>query len=429
MDIIPISVPLDLPASLSLLKFVLVITFLLHILFINFMIGGTFWAVFFRMLRKEDPFYDRLAKDMISTVTVNKSIAVVVGVAPLLTISLAYIHFFYSANNITAPLWLSVIWLVALAFLALYVYKYTWDSQKYSINFKYFWGLLAFAIFLFVPFIFLTNINTMLYPDQWKNVYNFWDTIWVPNVIPRYLHFMNASFAVTGFFAYGYFHFRGKNKPEDANYYNRAKRLGLKWAFVATVLQMIFGVLNYVTLPMNSDSNLVLILIIIAVIFAGIATYFVSLNLFADKQINPYFIFTSIFVTLILMATLRHFVRENALKEPMKIVANKTEQYQANLASFMKTYSPTGEVTITGESVFEEVCMACHAIDRAIVGPPMTYAIEKYRGNPEAMKEFVSDPQKIDPEYPVMPPPPISQKEVDLVVDYLLSLEVGQNEN
>ena len=428
MDIIPIGVPLDLPASLSFLKIILVISFLLHIIFINFMIGGTFWAVFYRMLRKEDPFWERLARDMANTVTVNKSIAVVIGVAPLLAISLTYIHFFYSANNITAPLWLSIIWLVALAFLSLYIYKYTWDSQKYSINFKLFWGLLAFAIFLFIPFIFLANINLMLYPDQWKNIYNFWGSIWVPNAIPRYLHFINASFAITGFFAYGYFHFKGKDKPDDEQYYTRAQRLGLKWGLYATALQMIFGVLNYVTLPMIADSNLVLVLIILAVIFAGIAMYLVSLNLFTDKQINPYAIFATIFITLIFMATMRHVVRENALKEPMKIVANKTELYQTRLASFMKTYSPTGEIQITGETVFQDVCMACHAIDRKVVGPPMTYAIEKYKGDPEAMRAFVSNPKKINPDYPIMPKPPASQKEIDLVVDYLLNLEVGQNE-
>lgn len=428
MDIIPINLPLELPAPLGFLKVVLVITFLLHILFINFMIGGTFWAVLFRMLRKEDPFWERFAHDMADTITVNKSIAVVLGVAPLLAISLSYLVFFYPANNITAPLWLSIIWLVALAFLALYVYKYSWDSVKYSFNFKMFWGGLACAIFLFIPLIFLSNINLMLYPDQWKNIYTFWQAIWVPNVIPRYLHFLNASFAVTGFFAYGYFHFKGKHKPDEAYYYTRAKKLGLKWALFATMLQMIFGVLNYVTLPMIADSDMVLLIILVAIVFAGIVMYLISLILFADKNVNPYLIFVNILIVLSLMATMRHLVRENALKEPMKIAANKTALYQAKLASFMKTYSPSGEIQVTGETIFQEVCTACHAIDKKIVGPPMQYAIDKYKNNREAMISFVNNPQKVNPDYPVMPKPAISPAEVEMVVDYLLKLEVGTNE-
>ena len=58
----------------------------------------------------------------------------------------------------------------------------------------------------------------MLYPDQWKNVYNFWQAIWVPNVLPRYLHFMNASFALTGFFTFAYFSHKLKQNPNDVIY-------------------------------------------------------------------------------------------------------------------------------------------------------------------------------------------------------------------
>ena len=426
MDIIPIQVPLDLPAAVWFLKFALVTFFLIHILFINFMIGGTFWTVFLRMLGREDPFYSRLAREMGNTVTVNKSMAVVIGVAPLLAISLLYTSFFYAANNITAPAWLSIIWLVSLAFLCLYVYKYTWDSKKYSMTFKYFWGISAFAIFLIVPFIFLANINLMLYPDQWKNVYNFWQAIWVPNVIPRYLHFLNASFALTGFFAYGYFNHKAKKNPDDVVFYNRAARVGMKWALWATVLQLLFGVLNYGTLPIVADSKTVFIIILIAIVFAGIAVYMLAVNLYTNRQIKPLYLIITILVVVILMGTMRHIVRENALRQPRKIMAEKTAHYRNRLAAFMKTYSPTGETKITGETVFQEVCTACHRLDRRLVGPPMQYAINKYKNNREAMIAFVSSPKKINPDYPVMPKPPISDKEIELVVDYLLNLEVGK---
>ncbi|MBN1348002.1 c-type cytochrome [candidate division KSB1 bacterium] len=427
MDIIPINLPLDLPAPLWLLKFVLIGFFLLHILFINFMIGGAFWSVFLRMLKKEDKFYERFARDMANTVTVNKSIAVVLGVAPLLAISLAYTSFFYPANNITAPWWLSIIWLVGLAFVSLFIYKYTWDSPRFSLRFQYFWGLLACAIFLLVPFIFLANINLMLYPDQWKNIYSFWSAIWVPNVIPRYLHFMNASFAIAGIFAFAYFHFKGRGKPEDAAYYTRASRLGLKWALYATLLQLLFGVLNYLTLPQVADSVMVLIFIICAVIFAGILVYLLLLKLYADKNINLYVILATILIIVSFMVMLRHFVRENALEEPKKILTNKTALYQAKLARFMSTYSPAGETKISGEFIFQEYCTACHAINKKIVGPPMTYAIEKYKTDRNSMIEFIDNPRKIDENYPVMPKQPVSKSEIELVVDYLLNLEVGSN--
>ena len=424
MDIIPIDVPLDLPAPMWLLKFVLISFFLIHILFINFMIGGTFWTVFMRMLGKEDKFWERLAHEFGSTVTVNKSIAVVIGVAPLLAISLVYTNFFYPANNITAEGWLSIIWMVALAFVSLYVYKYTWDSEKVSLNFKYFWGLLAFGLFLIIPLVFLSNINLMLYPDQWKNISNFWEAIWVPNVLPRYLHFLNASFAVTGFFAYGYFHYKGKNKPNDVEFYNRAQKVGMKWALVCTALQMLFGVLNYVTLPQVADSLSVLHFILVAILFAGVAIFLLAMNLYADKKINSHWIFLTLLIVVSLMAVMRHYVRENALTGPKKILANKTLVYEERLAKFMETYSPDGTTKVTGEYIFQSVCTACHAMNKKVVGPAMAYAINKYKNDRDAMIQFVNNPRKVNPDLPVMPKPPITPSEVEMVVDYLLKQEV-----
>ena len=129
---IPIDIPLPLPAPLGVLKLLLVITFIVHILFVGLMVGGAYWSVIFKFMSRlpgrEDPFYDRLARETLSTVTVNKSIAVVLGVAPLLLIALAYTRYWYTANMITVGAFLSIVWLVILAFWLLYAYKYTWDS-------------------------------------------------------------------------------------------------------------------------------------------------------------------------------------------------------------------------------------------------------------------------------------------------------------
>ncbi len=427
MDLIPIDFPLALPASIFFLKFVLVSLFIIHILLVNAMIGGAFGSVFLRMLGGEDPFWSRLARDLLDTVTVNKSMAVVLGVGPLLAINLAYTRFFYPANNITAPYWLSIIWLVALAFLSLYVYKYTWDSQRYGMGFKYFWGILGCGILALVPLIFLTNINLMLYPDQWKNVAGFLDALWLPNVLPRYLHFMNASFAITGFFVYGYFHFKGKGAGGDAAYFSRASRLGMKWALVATLLQTIFGTFNYATLPAAADSPLVLLLICAAISFAGLAVFLLLLNLYTDKRAGPYSIFVVILVVVGVMASMRHVVRENALDIPEAIALRKTTTYREKLALFMESYSPDGTSKRTGESVFREVCTACHAIDKRIVGPPMQYAIDKYRDSSDEMIEFISSPRKVDEDYPVMPKPPVTDREIEMVVGYLLGLGTESN--
>jgi hypothetical protein len=61
-------------------------------------------------------------------------------------------------------------------------------------------GVLALAavMLLLVPLVFLTNVNLMLFPERWGGVRGFWSAALLPNVVPRYLHFVCATLAATG---------------------------------------------------------------------------------------------------------------------------------------------------------------------------------------------------------------------------------------
>lgn len=158
---VPRDLPLDLPLPEPVLITVLIISFLLHIIFVDLMVGGvllTLWAEI-KGLKNKD--YDELAHEIAKTVTVNKSIAVVLGVGPLLSISVLYTVYFYSANALTGMMWLMLIPLITVAFLLTYLHKYTWE--KLATNKMLHISIIASAalLLLFIPFIFLTNVNQM----------------------------------------------------------------------------------------------------------------------------------------------------------------------------------------------------------------------------------------------------------------------------
>ncbi len=423
---IPIDIPLPLPAPEGVLKMLLVITFIIHILFVGLMVGGTYWSVIFKLLSRipgrEDPFYDRLARETLSTVTVNKSMAIVLGVAPLLLIGLAYTRYWYTANMITVTAFLSIVWLVIVAFLLLYTYKYTWDSLANWPIAHLSFGILASAIFSFVPLIFLANINLMLLPFDWDNTTGFLQALLLPNVIPRYLHFMVAVCAMIGFFAAIYFWYRGRGS--DDPFYDRAQRLGLKWALTATLLQGIFGTLNFITLPEGAFSTSLLIHLGIALVLAA-AACMALIRALQKPSGGPIIAAVMLLgVIALLMGVARHIVRENLLREPHAIAEQRTQEYQAALASFLETYTPEGKVALNGKELFKRYCTSCHARDRRLVGPSVEFMIEKYEGAQEEMVEFVLNPTKEDPEFPRMPKPPASQDEIERIVEYIL----GENE-
>ena len=282
---VPNDIPLPLPAAEWVLVALLVVSFLMHILFINLMIGGTFLSLWAEIKGLKNNDYDILAQEVSKTITVNKSLAVVLGVAPLLTVNVLYTVYFYSANSLTGDLWISVVPLVTIAFILLYWRKYQWHR---FVNKKYIsiiLGAIPAAIFLFVPLIFLTNVNLMQFPEKWVEIEGFTSAMMLSNVFPRYFHFLTASFAITGIFMFGYMR---RNKYSVEMIFNNFKKHTLlkKWyklAFFATLLQLVFGPLVFFTLPWKGVNWTLAYIVIAGIIFAFTAMYLLWRDLKSDS--------------------------------------------------------------------------------------------------------------------------------------------------
>jgi len=193
-------IPLALPAPVLLLEILVVVSFLAHILFVALMVGGSLLTFALEFLGRRDPDRRRLAREVGKTITVNKSLAVVLGVAPLLILNTLYTVFFYSANALTGTAWILVVPLVIAAFLITYAHKYSWELLDSRRGLHLALAAASAALFASVPLIFLTNVNLMLYPEWWGRVRGFFSAMLLPNVLPRYLHFVTASVALTGIY-------------------------------------------------------------------------------------------------------------------------------------------------------------------------------------------------------------------------------------
>jgi cytochrome c len=119
--VVPHDLPLPLPAPVPVLVAVLLVFFLMHIVFINMMVGGAFLTLWYQLKGLKDRKWDNVAHDIAASITVNKSIAVVLGVGPLLAINTLYTTYFYTANALTGAFWISIVPLVAGAFLLTYL--------------------------------------------------------------------------------------------------------------------------------------------------------------------------------------------------------------------------------------------------------------------------------------------------------------------
>ena len=425
---VPRDLPLPLPLTEHTLKVLLVLTFLVHIFFGNLMVGASFVVVALEWLGLRQPRFDALAHKVAETVTVNKSLAVVMGIGPLLCINLVYTMQWYSANTLTGHAWLLIIPTVISAFLLTYLHKYKWE--RWSTGRAKRWhlalGALAAAHFLFIPLVFLANINLMLYPGEWEKVRGFFSSLVIGNVAPRYAHFLLASIALTGLFLAGWLGRRGA-KLDDAPGFTHAelRRVFYRVAFLATAAQFLVGPTVLLTLPSVGLSTQLYKVIFLGVGIAALVMLLLWRELRApDARIGRWYVpICVLFSAVVLsMGSGRHLFRETALAEHQTKIHARTAEFQKALAAFNASLATNGGVEETGETIFAN-CAACHARDKTLVGPSLTEIAQIYRGNPDGIIAWAKAPGKKRPALPPMPPMGhIGEANLRKVAAYMLEL-------
>lgn len=325
-----------------------------------------------------------------------------------------------------------VVPLVATAFLITYAHSYSWDRLADRKGLHIAIGAAGAGLFLLVPFVFLANINLMLFPERWPDIHGFVSTLLLPNVLPRYLHFLLASLAVSGLFFAGYFGRRGypvEKRFEDLDRPALRRRfLGL--AFTATALQLVAGPLVFFTLP-SAGLGWPLVFnlaIAVALALAALALLWRETGSPRPGLGTPYWtVVVLLGCTVIFMAYGRHLYRHEALAPHQARMARATADYQAAViganmraAAGMQRTGAEEAVASPGERTFRTLCTGCHAFGKRLVGPPVEEIAGAYRDDPEGLVAWVRAPGRKRADYPQMPPIRMQEGQYLAVADYLL---------
>ena len=145
----------------------LMLTFLLHLLVMNAMLGGGIIALFSAL--RGDQQNTLLGKEFGYKWPYTIAFAVNMGVAPLLFVQVLYGQFFYSSSLLMAVWWFSIFGLLILAYYGAYIYDFKFEALANPPIF-----MLEFAVFilLFVAFLFSNNMTLMLQPEKWQAYFN-----------------------------------------------------------------------------------------------------------------------------------------------------------------------------------------------------------------------------------------------------------------
>ncbi len=242
--------PLGIPFYPLVFQILLVVTFALHIIFVNVVVGGSFMSVY-AYLRK-DTYHKALSKAFAKATTINLSVAIVLGVAPLLFTQVIYDPFWYTSNVLSAAWMIGIIFVLMTAFAFAYLFYLKSSTGKRHIVL---WGVFSFILILLAAVIMHSVSYQALQPGKWLAWYMNNSSVDLYGAklhafqLPRFLHFMVASFSLTGAFMMLYAWYFWARDDMDTAYLAWVGRTGARMALGFTVLQMAVGVWWLLSLP------------------------------------------------------------------------------------------------------------------------------------------------------------------------------------
>ncbi|MDE3246851.1 MAG: hypothetical protein KGN80_12260 [Acidobacteriota bacterium] len=241
-SLIPALDPAALPGPPWLFHGLWVLTFLIHLLFVNLVLGGTLLAAFAGRskpgARETRSFFVEINAWVIS-------LAITFGIAPLLFMQVLFGRFFYTATILVAWAWLGMLGILTLGYYLNYVAKFRLKAGKDARIAV----ILEALCFLAIAGIQVAINLLHLQPGRWESVaQGAWAALGDPTFMPRALHFVFASLAMAGA-VLAYVATRRAAKGEDRAACLGMAQLGLRAALIATVLELLDGFWLLLALP------------------------------------------------------------------------------------------------------------------------------------------------------------------------------------
>ena len=319
-NLIPALDPNPLPAPYWVFKLLLIVTFFLHIVAMNFMMGGGVLALTAKWRSKNPQKNNRMFFDVAKKLPVLLPATITLGIAPLLFVQVLYGQYFYTSSIIVAWPWFLVLVLLTIAYYGFYYVSFQSGQHHDKAG-----RVMLFSVILIflIGFVYSNNLTLSQTPARWGGKYFANPAGWnlnlsEPTLIPRFLHFMVAAVAMGGlllvFMALA-------NRKQDAEYARQLLQFGGKAFMYATMAQILVGVWFLVSLPRDlrmlfmGDNSLATILLLVGVA-GGIGAIFLMSDALRKENIRvaAYWVPGMMGVVILSMSVMRDILRDAYLK-------------------------------------------------------------------------------------------------------------------
>lgn len=301
--LVPTPDPLQVPWGWF--QFLLLLTFSLHLVAMNIMIGCGIIS-FIKQLANPTGNH-ALCQEISGKLTYAVALTVNFGVAPLLFLQVLYGHFIYTSSIIMGACWLSIIFFLIAAYSLAYFHKFRFDTWAIGPR-RWLLGLSLICLLL-IGFFFTNNLTLMQNPAAWPAYFRhpggFFLNLAEPTLMARYLHFLLASVATGGLALALLAHFQERLPAEERQ--ARIKN-GLAWFTYATMVEIAIGIVFLLSLPKPVLHQFIGGNWPATLLFAGALTgSFYCIKFGAQERLWP--ATTAMAVTILLMILVRDLAR------------------------------------------------------------------------------------------------------------------------
>ena len=319
-NVIPTLDPNPLPAPYWVFKLLLLTTFFLHIVAMNFVLGGGVLALVSKWRSKKDEHSGRMFLDIAKKLPVLLPATITLGIAPLLFVQVLHGQFFYTSSILMAWPWFLVLVFLTTAYYGFYYVSYRGGRPGGRAG-----GVLLFSVILvfLIGFLFSNNLTLSQTPSRWAGKYFADPAGWnlnlaEPALFPRFLHFFTAAVAVGGLFLV---FVALANWKRDQEYARQILQFGGKAFMYATMAQFVVGIVFLVSLPRDQrmlfmgDNPLATSLLLIGVTGGGGGIFLMSDALRKENLRAAAFLVPGILAVVIAcMSVMRDLLRDAYLK-------------------------------------------------------------------------------------------------------------------
>lgn len=237
--------PDTIPVAWGWFQFLLLLTFPLHLLAMNVMVGSLIFGLVQHISGGE--VQKRLAHRIAVVLPLIVAMTVNLGVAPLLFLQVLYGQFNYSSSVLMGAYWILIIPALIIAYYGAYLYDFKFNQLGRA---GIIVGAVSCLLFFMIGAMFSNNMLLMLQPEKFSEYFNNMSgTLLIfdnPEYLPRYLHMMLGAMAVGGLFIAMLGRFKSERDMQLADH---SLQYGMKIFVVCTVINVVIGVFYLMNIP------------------------------------------------------------------------------------------------------------------------------------------------------------------------------------